>query len=88
MAPAYKSGDWLMVYWKGKYRVGQVLVVEREDHPGVLLVKRLLRIVDGKYWVEGDNKNVSTDSRHWGAISAGEVRGKVLFRYRRAIRSR
>ena len=35
-------------------------------------------------WVEGDNKDKSTDSRSWGALDSSEVIGKLIFRYRRA----
>jgi len=88
MAPRYISGDWLMVRWGGRYKVGEVVVVEREDRPGVFLVKRLVRIEGENYWVEGDNKSSSTDSRQWGAIGREEILGRVLFRYRRASNSR
>lgn len=84
MAPTYISGDWLMIRWGGGYKTGQIVVVEREDRPGVFLIKRLVRIEDGKFWVEGDNKTSSTDSRQWGAISSGEILGKVLFRFRKS----
>lgn len=84
MAPTYISGDWLMVRWGGSYKVGEAIVVEREDRPGVFLVKRLVRIDGQEYWVEGDNKSSSTDSRQWGAISREELVGKVVFRFRKA----
>ena len=72
-----------MVRWGGHFEVGEVVVVEREVHPGVFLIKRLVRIESEKYWVEGDNKSVSTDSRQWGAIHGEEILGKVLFRFRK-----
>ena len=84
MAPTYISGDWLIVRWGGRYKVGEVVLVEREDRPGVFLVKRLVRIDDGEFWVQGDNKSSSTDSRQWGAITSKEVLGKVVFRFRKA----
>lgn len=83
MAPTYISGDWLIVRWGGNYKVGEAIVVEREDRPGVFLVKRLVRIDGQEYWVEGDNKSSSTDSRQWGVISREELVGKVVFRFRK-----
>jgi hypothetical protein len=37
-----------------------------------------------EFWVEGDCKEKSTDSRNWGALNSTEVIGKLIFRYRRA----
>ncbi len=82
MNPTYREGDWLLVRWKPAFKVGDVVVIERQERPGVYLVKRFLRDVDGLIWVEGDNPT-STDSRKWGAIDLSEVVGKVLFRLRR-----
>jgi len=83
MAPTYSPGDWLLVLWGGVYRQGQVVLVERENQPGVFLIKRVLRQAEGKYWVEGDNKAESTDSRQWGAVSQTEIVASVLFRFRK-----
>jgi len=66
----------------GKSIVGKVVVIEREDKPGIFLVKRVQKFHSGKYWVEGD-ANESTDSRSWGWIAAEEIVGVVLFRYKR-----
>ena len=84
MEPTYFADDWLLVLWGGAYSNGQVVLVERENQPGVFLIKRVLREVEGKYWVEGDNKAESTDSRQWGAIADQEIVGRVLFRYQKA----
>ena len=40
--------------------------------------------IKNEFWVEGDNKANSTDSRSWGALDSSEVIGKLIFRYRRA----
>jgi signal peptidase I len=90
MAPTYKDGDWLLVSWfpeglaplVGDRILGKVVVVEREERPGIFLVKRLQKSHGGIYWVQGDNDE-STDSRNWGWIRANEVVGVVLFRYRK-----
>ena len=91
MLPAYRDGDWLFVSWidgaaaleaVGKSILGKVVVIEREEKPGIFLVKRVQKFHGGKFWVEGD-ANGSTDSRTWGWIAAEEIVGVVLFRYKR-----
>lgn len=87
MAPTFKDGDWLLVLWMRElpYRaaLGSIAVVEREERPGVFLIKRIQKSHAGNYWVEGDNSD-STDSRTWGWITPSEIVGRVLFRYRKA----
>jgi len=62
--------------------LGKVVVVEREERPGIFLVKRLQKSHGGIYWVQGDSDE-STDSRTWGWIPANEIVGVVLFRYKK-----
>ena len=92
MSPTLVDGDWLVVSWvTPKLEARKVYVIERADRPGIFVIKRLLEIGSGenagKVWVEGDNK-ASTDSRQWGWISESELRARVLFRYKKAKRSR
>jgi signal peptidase I len=91
MLPAYRDGDWLVVSWLqgaaalsavGDSIVGKAVVVEREERPGIFLVKRVQKFNSQQYWVEGDGSD-STDSRTWGWISSQEIIGIVLFRYKR-----
>jgi signal peptidase I len=74
-------------------KVGAVLLIEREEQPGIIFIKRLIDIrMDSPnrhyptFWVEGDNKSLSQDSRSWGAISGDEIIGKVLFRVKKNMR--
>ena len=72
--------------------VGKVVLIQRQSQVGTdfLQVKRVIRVDESnesnetKFWVEGDNKANSTDSRSWGALDSSEVIGKLIFRYRRA----
>ncbi|MBI3428962.1 MAG: S26 family signal peptidase [Actinobacteria bacterium] len=88
MVPTYRSGDWLVVAWGARFKIGDVILVEREDRPGVFLIKRLERSEGSKYWVEGDNKLISTDSREWGFIDQNEIVGRVIFRVRKSREGR
>jgi len=40
-----------------------------------------LRLADKTYYVMGDNRGSSNDSRRWGAVPEGHVLGKVWFVY-------
>ena len=91
MLPTYREGDWLFVSWLdsapgleagGNSLIGKVVVVEREERPGIFLIKRVHKFHAGNFWVQGENE-VSTDSRSWGWIPAHEVVGVVLFRCKR-----
>ena len=90
MAPTYQDGDWLLVSWfdgglsplVAERTLGKVVVIEREERPGIFLVKRLQKSHGGNFWVQGDNEE-STDSRTWGWIPSNEIVGVVLFRYRK-----
>jgi len=42
-----------------------------------------MRADENGLWVEGDNKDASTDSRTWGLLAPREIVGRVLIRYRR-----
>ena len=78
--------------------VGKVVLIQRHSEIGkdFLQVKRVTQVSDSsgsskasdaiknEFWVEGDNKANSTDSRSWGALDSSEVIGKLIFRYRRA----
>ncbi|XP_012930054.1 mitochondrial inner membrane protease subunit 1 isoform X2 [Heterocephalus glaber] len=47
-----------------------------EDSPG----QRLERVPTGHVWLEGDNLQNSTDSRFYGPIPYGLIRGRIFFK--------
>jgi len=40
-----------------------------------------LHLEDGEYWVLGDNRRVSVDSRSFGPISRDDIVGRVIYRW-------
>jgi phage repressor protein C with HTH and peptisase S24 domain len=92
MEPTFKEGDVLLVNWFQKVvsdiPLGSVVVIERDEIPGVFLIKRIQKSHNGLYWVEGDNKELDVqalmnDSRKWGYIGAHEIKAKVKFRLKK-----
>ena len=95
MSPNYNDGDWLLFRLlpaksKADELVGKVVLIQRRSNLGedFLQVKRVIKVHnhndEAQIWVEGDNKDKSTDSRSWGALDSSEVIGRLLLRYRRA----
>lgn len=91
MAPTFQTGQriWVKLF-KGipseeqilQIR-GRVILVEREEYPGIFLLKRLEKVHGGSIWIEGDNKDpaiaeLQHDSRKFGWLSRECVRGVAL----------
>jgi len=78
MSPTLKDGqDVLSVNWFVNPKVGDIVVIKIEDKE---IVKRIQSIHDREVFVEGDNKEESTDSRYFGPISRDQIKGKVVYR--------
>lgn len=91
MSPTYRSGQriWVRLFkqtpsQEGVIRLrGKVILIEREEYPGIFLIKRLEKVHGDLIWVEGDNKDVALaslqhDSRKFGWLSRQTVRGVAL----------
>ena len=97
MEPTYSAGDWLMGRWANykvtglnRIKVGHVVVIERDEQPGIFYVKRIseIRSNNGEapaVYLLSDN-TAGTDSRTWGWIPVTAVRAKILFTMKRARR--
>ena len=81
MSPTVRSGDRLLARRlrpRSRVRPGDVVLARFPARPGLLVVKRVRRAVDGGYWVEGDNPFATDDSRSYGvAVVVGGVVGRL-----------
>jgi signal peptidase I len=64
-----------LVRWS-RPKIGEVVVFYTPL--GELAVKRCIDIVEGGFIAQGDNENVSYDSRSYGSVPVDNIIGKVL----------
>lgn len=86
MEPTTLSGDWWIVWRTRRVRERQMIAFRHPERPSLMLVKRVVRPVDGGWWVEGDNPAGSDDSRTFGAVPVEALVGVLIWRYRRGPR--
>jgi nickel-type superoxide dismutase maturation protease len=55
-------------------------IVAFKDSAGKVLIKRIVKIQDGKYFMQGDNKQDSLDSRKLGLISKNQIIGEIIYK--------
>lgn len=77
------GGDKLTITQSGSVAVNG----EWLDEPYILPQKRNsksfnLTVPEGCYWVMGDNRDYSTDSRHFGAVAKWQIEGKIILKKR------
>lgn len=79
MLPTLKPGqnvlvfNWAYIFLKPK--VGEIIVIRKN---GKDMVKRIQKVHDREYFVQGDNDKESADSRSFGPIRSAEIIGKVI----------
>ncbi len=78
MSPTLRPGDCLLVRPPRRVRPGRVVVARFPSRPDLLVVKRAVRPVGTRWWVEGDNPAVTDDSRRYGPA---DVLAVVTWRY-------
>lgn len=76
MRPTLRPGQ---IVWASEirtFRVGQVVIAFVE---GREVIKRIIKLENGKVWLAGDNPDGSTDSRTYGPIADTKIEGVVFF---------
>lgn len=80
MTPAFNVGNMVLVnrfsYFFNRPKIGDVVVLKREK----FMIKRIAKIKEKKFFIIGDNKEESIDSRSFGWIDRSEIVGKVIFK--------
>ncbi len=79
MEPSLKENDYLIMLRTRKFRVGDIIVLVH-PYKDFKIVKRVSGVSKKECFVTGDNKNVSEDSRSFGAVSLDNVIGRILFK--------
>ncbi len=81
MSPTFEPGDRVLLVRGFPVRAGHLVgVLDPRDHDRLML-KRVVDITDDGVVVGGDNPDASTDSRHFGPVPRGLIRGRAVYRY-------
>ena len=81
MLPSFAPGDRVLAVEGLPVRAGHVVALVDPRDSGRLLVKRVHRVAGATVEVLGDNDLESTDSRTFGQVGLGAIRGRVVYRY-------
>ncbi|HUF52924.1 MAG TPA: signal peptidase I [Dehalococcoidia bacterium] len=94
MAPTLQPGEYALfdrlAYHRDRPRTGDIALIQIPDRD-LRLIKRIIavpgdnvksRVLErNEYWVEGDNADGSTDSRHFGAVRRRHLLAKGWLLY-------
>ena len=82
MEPQIQSGQTILVsnisYWFKTPKIHDIVAFR--DSANKILIKRIISIRNGKYFLTGDNKNDSLDSRSFGEIDRDKIIGKMIYK--------
>jgi nickel-type superoxide dismutase maturation protease len=82
MSPFLKPQDIVFAssipYFFSNPKVGDVVVTRIN---GKNIIKRISSTLQEKYYLEGDNKNDSMDSKNFGPVLKKNIVGKVIFSF-------
>jgi hypothetical protein len=92
MAPTLLPGDWALSVAVRHPRRRHVVLIDHPERPGLEMVKRVVgapgdvvhdgrRLGDDEWWVEGDFRRRSTDSRDFGPVPRRAIKARVSLIY-------
>lgn len=83
MVPIFRNNDIILInrlaYVFKKPKENDVIVL-RDPRNGREILKRIVKVNDSAYFVEGDNKKESTDSRKFGPVKKSAIIGQLVMR--------
>ena len=84
MIPTLQPGTLVIFQRKRMPRVGDIVIVR---HDGLEKVKRVEKLQAARIYLLGDNPDDSVDSRTFGWVEIGAVRGRLIWPRARQHRS-
>ena len=82
MSPTYNDGDYLLINKiDDSFERGDVIVFRHTKNQNQFLIERIAYVLsEDEYFVLGDNRLKSLDSRSFGPISRSSIEGKVFYK--------
>lgn len=77
MEPTIKAGSFVLVMDTPILQLGDIVLLQLPNKEK--MIKRITNITPEGYFVEGDNKNDSYDSRDFGIIPKEKMLGKIIW---------
>lgn len=82
MLPTLRSADIILAsslpYLFRKPRINDIIIT-KDPRDNRSIIKRIVRIENSHYFLQGDNEKESTDSRQFGMIERKNITGKVIY---------
>lgn len=81
MSPALKSGQ-IVIGWRTLPRVGGIVLAHQA---GREVIKRIESVKNNEYYLVGDNRAESQDSRHYGSVTFHDIIGSIMIQLPHAV---
>jgi signal peptidase I len=82
MEPFLKNGDKILIsglwYLFKNPKINDIVAFKEKN--GEVLIKRIKEVKNGRFFVSGDNKKDSLDSKDFGYISKEYIIGKLIYK--------